>query len=265
MEKRVKKVRRLNIKALLVLLLIIYLIVMFLYTFLTMPIKNIYIKNTKLLTDNEIIEIAGLKKYPSIIKINTKKLEKKISSLELVTSVHIKKNLLGKLTIDIEEAKPLFYNRNTEKVVLSNGLEVNKSNKYLGIPTLVNYVPKDLLKEFISSFKDVNSDIISMINEILYDPDIKEEVTIDDKRFKLTMNDTNLVYVNVLNMERLNNYIEIYASISSAADGKKGTLYLDSYLSENNLFTPFDGNKDNKNDSKDENNKNTGDEENGED
>ena len=207
MEKRVKKVRRLNIKALLVLLLIVYLIVMFLYTILTMPLKNIYIKNTKLLTDNEIIEIAGIKKYPSLLKLSTKKIEQKIASLELVSSVHVKKSFLGKLTIDIEEAKPLFYNRNTEKVVLSNGLEVKNSNKYLGIPSLVNYVPKDLLKEFIESFKEVNSDIIGMINEILYEPDIKEEVTIDDKRFKLTMNDTNLVYVNVLNMERLNNYI----------------------------------------------------------
>ena len=149
-----------------------------------MPIKNIYIKNTKLLSDNEIIEVAGIKKYPSLLKTNSKKLEKKISTLELVTSVKVKKSLLGKITIDIEEAKPLFYNRNTEKVVLSNGLEVNNNRKYLGIPTLVNYVPKDLLKEFISSFKDVNSDIIGMINEILYDPDIKEEVTIDDKRFK---------------------------------------------------------------------------------
>ena len=148
-------------------------------------------------------------------------------------------------------------------------VKVNNSNKYLGIPTLVNYVPKDLLKDFIESFKDVNSDIISMINEILYDPDIKEEVTIDDKRFKLTMNDTNLVYVNVLNMERLNNYIEIYASISSAIDGKKGTLYLDSYLSENNLFTPFDGNTTKEKDKEDKkdnaNNTNTGDEVNGED
>ncbi len=262
MEKRVKKVRRLNIKALIVLLLIIYLIVMFFYTFLTMPIKNIYINNTKLLTDNEIITIAGIKKYPSLFKTSTKKLEEKISTLELVSNVKVKKNLLGKITIDIEEAKPLFYNRNTEKVVLSNGLEVDNNSKYLGIPTLVNYVPKDLLKEFISSFKDVNSDIIAMINEILYDPDIKEQVTIDDKRFKLTMNDTNIVYVNVLNMNRLNNYIEIYASISSAAEGKKGTLYLDSYLSENNLFTPFDGNEPTKVDKN--NNENTGDEENGE-
>ncbi len=240
MEKRIKKVRRLNVKALIVLLLIIYLIVMFLYEFLTLPIKNIYIKNTNFLKDNEIIEIAGLKKYPSIFKLNTKKIEKKISTLDLVKNVSVKKSILGCLTINIEERKPLFYNRTKELVVLSGNIEVAPSNKYLGIPTLVNYVPKELLEEFASSLEVVNPDIIGMINEILYDPDIKEDITIDDKRFKLTMNDKNVVYVNVLNMERLNNYIEIYASISSAVEGKKGILYLDSYLSENNLFTPFE-------------------------
>ena len=65
--KRVKK-RKLNWKRILILLLILYLIVMLLYTLFTMPIKNIYIKGTNLLTDNDIIEVANLKDYPSIFK-----------------------------------------------------------------------------------------------------------------------------------------------------------------------------------------------------
>ncbi len=232
-QKKIK--RKLNIKALLLLLLIIYLIVMILYTFLSQPIKNIYIKNTNLLTDNEIIEKAGIKEYPSLFKTSSHKLEKKISSLELVESVKVSKNLLGKVTINIKEAIPLYYNRNTSKVVLSNNKEVENNSKYLGIPTLINSVPKDLLQDFTASFAKVDPDIIKMINEIEYDPYISNNIVIDNSRFLLRMNDTNLVYVNIINMKRLNDYKEFIAMI----DDNRGTLLLDSYNDSNNLLGVF--------------------------
>ena len=205
-----------------------------------MPIKNIYIKNTNLILDNEIIEVAGIKNYPSIFKLNTKKIESKISTLELVESVSVKKKLNGSLIINITERKPLFYNRNNQKVILSSTKEVELNTKYLGIPTLVNYVPNDLLKKFVDAFTEIDSNIIKMINDITYDPDINNDITIDKERFLLRMNDTNLVYVNIINMKRLNDYKEIYKNIP---ENTFGTLYLDSYDSSNNvlgLFTPFD-------------------------
>ena len=38
------------------------------------------------------------------------------------------------------------------------------------------------------------------------------------------MNDGNTVYVNLIHLDKLNNYIEIFASL----ENKKGILYLDS-------------------------------------
>ena len=67
-KKKIK--RKLNIKALIVCILIIYLFCMVIYYFLSMPIKNIYITGTTNLSDNEIIHAAGIKNYPSIIKLN---------------------------------------------------------------------------------------------------------------------------------------------------------------------------------------------------
>ena len=242
--KRVKK-RRLNLKAVIILLLIIYLIVMILYTIFTMPIKNIYITGTTLLTDNEIIEAAEIKNYPAIFKISKKKLEEKISNLELVESVELDKTLTGKLTIKIKEAIPLFYNRNTNKVVLSNKKEVEPSSRYLGIPTLINYVPTDILNDFIDTFSEIDLDIIKMINEIEYDPDISNDIVIDEYRFLLRMNDTNHVYVNIINMERLNDYEEIFATVGDL----HGTVYLDSYNADNIIFEAFGADADEENDS----------------
>lgn len=250
-KKKIK--RKLNVRAFVLFLLIIYLIIMVLYTFFTRPIKNIYINNTSLLTDNEIIEAAGIKDYPSMFRLSKKKLQKDILALELVNDVTITKSFGGKLIIDIDEARPLFYNRNTNKVVLSNGLEVDNSSKYLGIPTLINYVPTDLLNSFIEAFKEIDLDVIGMINEIEYDPDISNDVVIDDSRFLLRMNDGNIVYVNVINMKRLDDYKEFFAMI----DDNRGTLYLDSYNGGNNLlglfeyFTEDDEAKDSDGDAKD--------------
>ncbi len=235
--KRVKR-RKLNWKAIILLLLIIYLIVMLFYTIFTMKIKNIYIIGTNLLTDNEIIETAGIKDYPAIFGTSTNKLKERISELELVDQVEIKKTLTGKLTIEITEATPLFYNRNTNKVVLSNMKEVESNSKYLGLPTLINYVPTDILNDFIESLKEIDTDIIKMINEIEYDPDISNDIVIDEYRFLLRMNDTNHVYVNIINMERLNDYEEICATVGDI----RGTVYLDSYNADNIIFEAFGSN-----------------------
>lgn len=252
--KKVKR-KKLNIKRLILLLLIFYLIAILCYTILSMPIKNIYIKNTKLLKDNDIIETAGIKNYPSLLKISSKKMKEKIKQLDLVSDVKVKKNLWGKVTITIEEAKPLFYYRYTEKVILSNKKEVEPTNKYLGIPTLINYVPSDLLDSFIKTFMIIDNDIIGMINEIEYNPDISGDVIIDNNRFLLRMNDTNLVYVNTLNMKRLNDYKKVIGTIGEA----RGTLYLDSYNSNNSLFTEFENQKTNENDEQIDKDSDTGD------
>lgn len=234
--KKVKK-KRINLKGLILVLLIVYIIGFSIYTFFTMPIKNIYIAGTKLIRDNDIIEIAGLKNYPSIFRINKKKISNKIKTLELVSDVTITKKLNGELIINIKEATPLFYNRNTNKLVLSNHSEVDNKKEYLGIPALVNYTPSDILKRFIDAWQSIDPDIISMVNEIVYDPDIAEDITIDKERFLLRMNDGNLAYVNILNMKRLNDYKTIFAAIN-----KKGTVYLDSYSESNGniLFTAFE-------------------------
>ena len=57
------------------------------------------------------------------------------------------------------------------------------------------------------------------ISQIKYDPN-----DIDKKRFYLTMNDGNYVYLTLNKFERINNYLEIVKTFNNA----KGVLYLDS-------------------------------------
>lgn len=232
MAKKVKK--KLNKKGLIVILLSLYLIVMIMYYIFTLPIKTIKIIGNKQVTDNEIIEIAGIKEYPTLIKANGYKLKKNILKIELINDVKIKKSVLGNLTIEVVENDILFYNMISDSYVLSNGKEVKYEN-VMGVPTLINFTPNDIYNKFIEGLTKINLDIIKMISEIEYSPDISNDVTLDDSRFLLKMNDGNYVYINVVNIEKLNKYIDAIAAIEGE---KKGVLYLDSN-SSNNYFKTF--------------------------
>ena len=233
-NKKVK--RKLNKKALLVIILTLYLIVMIFYYVFTIPLKNITINGTNILKDNEIIATAGLSDYPKIFSINTNTIKKRLMSLDLVEDVVVKKNYSGTITIDVTEAKLLFYNQTTNKVVLSNGKEIDNAN-YLGIPALINYVTSDIYNNLIAKMTDIDSDIIALISEIEYSPDIKDDVTINDSRFILKMNDGNLVYIDLVNFANLNMYETIYSQLNS-----KGIIHLDSVYAESDtvIFTSFD-------------------------
>lgn len=229
MEK--KKERKINIIGLIVIILVVYLTASFVCYLMTLPIKNIYIYGNNFISDAEIIETAGIKKYPSMIKVGRNKLKKKLLKNAFIDNVKIKKKLNGTIKITINESKPLFYNRNTNKIVLLNRKEVDSKLSYK-VPSLINIVPNDLYKKLVNSFSKVNYDIILQISEIEYSPDVINGKTIDSDRFLLRMIDGNSVYINPVNIKRLNNYFDVYDRLP---DNVKGTLYFDSN-SDNNMF-----------------------------
>ena len=233
MEK--KKRGKLNIIGLLVILLIVYLAFSFVYYLFSLPIKNIYISGNTYLSDATIIETAGIKNYPSMMKISRRKIVKRLKKNEFINSVNIKKKLNGTIKIEVDESKPLFYNRNTKKLVLLNGNSIDNINLDAKIPSLINIVPSDLYKSLINSFNKVDYNIVMQISEIEYSPDIINNKTIDPDRFLLRMIDGNSVYVNPVNITRLNNYFDVYDRLP---DGVKGTLYFDSN-SVNNMFKKY--------------------------
>ena len=235
MKKRSK--HKINKPALIVVILFVYLVFSFLYYIWNLPIKNIYIKGNTFVSDATIIEEAGIKNYPSLMKISRRKVKKKLLKNEYINNVKIKKSLSGKITIIIDESKPLFYNKSINKVVLLNG---NTVDSYLGqIPIMINSAPSDIYDELVRRFSEVKYDIVLQISEIEYAPDIINEKVIDPNRFLLRMKDGNSVYINPINIKRLNNYFEVYDRLP---EGAKGTLYFDSN-SDNNMFKMYGSTK----------------------
>ena len=203
-----------------VLLFFVGLMIFFLFQIKT---SRIIITGNTLVSDNEIIVTSGFKNYPYLFRESTKDIKERLQTISLIDSVNIHKSILGTLRIDVTEAKPLFYNRNNNKLVLANKKEIESENLY-GVPTLINYVPDTYYARFIEELGEIDTNVLSLISEIEYQPWTSNDVTIDDTRFFFFMCDGNHVYVNLINLSKLNNYIEIYASL----EGKSGTLYLDS-------------------------------------
>lgn len=224
--KKVKKkvVRKLKWKSLFKLLSIFIIIFIIIIYKQNISTKRIIIIGNTIYTDNEIISLSGYKYYPKLYSKTKSQIESDIKNeLKGINKITVKRYIDGTLKLIIDEAKPLFYNRSNSSLVFSNKVEVDTLDLY-GVPVLVNYVPKEQYDKLIDKMNGINRDIISLISEIEYSPWISGNTTIDDERFILRMNDQNNVYVNLININKLNEYINIYATLGD----KKGTLYLDS-------------------------------------
>ena len=233
MNKKVKK-KKIRFKGLLVIILILYLLGSISYYLWKMPIKNIYISGNDYLKDSYLINYLNIKDE-SIIQIRKKNIESKLLEIDLIKEVKVKKNFFGSLYIDIIEDRVLFYNWNVKKAVLASGKEIDYNNDYLGIPTLINYVKNDVYQDLISKLDKVSPEILKLVSEIEYSPSEINGKLVDEKRFLFRMNDGNIVYINTPNIDKINNYLEIYEGIVNKNGNVNGCLYLDSN-SENKHF-----------------------------
>lgn len=202
-------------------------------------IKRIKIIGTNLISDKEIIETANIKDYPKIFSLSSGEIKNKLNDLDLVNEVKVKKNLLGTITIIIDEDIPLYYDDTKKVVITSNNKEI-KDNNSIGIPKLNNHINEDMSKDLIKALKKLDNDILSIINEMTYSPTQSSKgEAIDNKRFIFKMNDGNEVVINTLNMNKLNDYYDLVAVKNNNMNGKLGIFYLDS-ATNNNTFKSYE-------------------------
>ncbi len=216
MKKRVR--RKFNFGKFILFILIIFIIYFGMKYLFSIKIKNIIIVNNNYYSDEEIIEKAGIENYPEFITLSRKKIKNKLSTLDLIEDVEIKKEFGFILRITIKEKKILYHIRSNNEYKVSDNKNYSLDN-VTGVPTLINYVPEEVEKKFVNKFKDIDSNIINMISEIEYN-----KTSYDSERFLLYMNDGNEVYITVTRTNLLNKYVEIVTKL----DNKKGILYLDS-------------------------------------
>lgn len=181
------------------------------------PIKNIIIKNNFFLNDQEIIDLAGIREYPSNMQNSSSKIKQRLENNTYIKSAHVKKNMEGQVIIEVEENYPLFYYQSNNKTILLDGREVNANFE---VPLVINYIPNTKYELFLEEMQKISKEVLARISEIKYAPN-----EVDDGRFLLSMSDGNYVYLTLTRFSIIDHYIEIISKQELA--GKKGILKLD--------------------------------------
>lgn len=215
-NRKNKKKRKVRYGRILIWIVLPALLLYIIFSCIQFPIRNIFISGNTILSDQEIIELAGLENYPSIFSITSSKLERRLKSSKYISSVKVKKRKLREVYIEIEENIPLFYYAYENKTVFTNKEKYDGCNS---TTILINYVPKEYYEKLVNGMIEIDLDILSRISEIEYVPD-----EVNDERFLYTMNDGNYVYITLGKIETMNSYLNIVKTFK----GKKGILYLDS-------------------------------------
>lgn len=213
-----KKKRVFKVKNIIILLSIILGIAFLIYYALILPVKNIYISGNEFVSDNEIMTLSTLDKYPSFLLTKSSDIKKKIEKNPYIQSVKVKKKLGNIIELKIQEKMPICLIG--EQVLLENGSTLNNTYNLSDIPTLTNDIEDKKTKEkFAKRFATVDRNILRQISEIEYQP-----VEVDKERFLLYMNDGNLVYISLTKISNLNKYNQIKDKL----ENHLATIYLDS-------------------------------------
>ncbi len=219
MTKVIKK-KKLRLLPFLIFIIVIAIIVFVCLFVLDTKVKNIIITGNEVLSDDEIIELAGLTDYPSFYKTLNSKIENGIKENPLIKDVNIDRSFYHIIEIKVDEYEILYKREDNGKYVLENKDEITlDSETPYTIPRLINEIPDKKLNSFIKYYKRIDLNIREKISEIKYDPN-----DYDEDRFLLYMDDGNSVYVTITKFERLNYYNDVLPQL----DGRKGILYLDS-------------------------------------
>lgn len=219
--KKIVKKRKIKLLPCLIVLLLIGGLSFGVYYYLQLPIYNLIVKNTTYLNDDYILELAGVKNYPSFWLSSTHEMEKKLEESPYISDVQIHRKFFHVLELDINENKPLFINNTNQTVVFSDKEEVVLTDEIdlFRIPRLINYVPDNKYKSFIQGMAHIKRDILGKISDIEYKPN-----DYDKDRFLLYMDDGNMVYLTLTKFDMINYYNDVLSQL----ENKKGILYLDS-------------------------------------
>jgi len=221
MAKKVVKKKKLKIIPFLIVLLVIGGLSFGVYKTMTAKIKNIIISNADYLKDDYIIDLAGIRDYPSFYLTNSLKMKKKLLKSPYIREVKIKREFYHILEIDVTVNRPLFINKDSGMLVFEDKRTIleTEANIVFRVPRLINYVPDDKYDTFIEKMAKVDKGTLGKISDIEYVPN-----DYDKDRFLLYMDDGNMVYLTLTKFKQ----IEYYNDVLEQLEGRKGILYLDS-------------------------------------
>ena len=221
MSTKIVKKTKIKVYNLLIVLLILVGLFFGVQYLIKAPVRNYIFRGTTYMSDDTILNQAGIKNYPPFLTLSGKETCSKITKSPYIDSCKIQKKWGFILEFNLEENKPLFYDVNQKKYIFQNekGVEEDSISKNFRVPRLLNYVPDKKFTKFVLGMSKVDQDTLSKISDIEYQPN-----DYDKDRFLLYMDDGNMVYLTLTKFKMINHYNEVLTQL----EGHHGILYLDS-------------------------------------
>lgn len=220
MPKKIVKKRKIKLLPFLIFLLVLCVLSFSVYLILQIRVKNLIVTGNNYINDDTILELANVKDYPKFLLTSRYQVKRKLLKYKYIKDAQLIKKYPSTFEIKIIEAKPLFYDTNTNSYVLDNNESIKDDELIykFRVPRLLNYVPDKKYKSFKENMGKINDDIFSKISDIEYQPN-----DYDKDRFLLYMDDGNMVYLTLTKFKMINHYNEVLKQL----ENHKGILYLD--------------------------------------
>ncbi|MBR3840654.1 MAG: FtsQ-type POTRA domain-containing protein [Erysipelotrichales bacterium] len=189
-------------------------------------IKCISVEGNSIYSKDYVVESSGLSFDSYYYGFAPSLAEHRIKQATLVDSVDITRKGDNIVLISLEEKQVVgSFQKDSELYYLcSDGEFVKVTNESLSYMSKVPFIvdleeDEELLKKLAKPLSKVDEDVLSMMSEIVWYP-----LTYDEMQLKINMIDRNYVFISIYDVELINDYRRITASLGGSGE----CVYFDS-------------------------------------
>ncbi|WP_281975616.1 cell division protein FtsQ/DivIB [Halobacillus litoralis] len=224
---KLKQTRRKKANRRLILYLTILFILIATVVYLQSPlsnVRNISVEGQYHVSEEEIIELAGITTDTNYWKVDEEELKNQIESHKEITFVSVDRSFPNTVKIEVEESERIGYVQQDGGfyAILEDGSKLDDATSVQGgdAPILVGFNKETYLKEMSKELKDLPASVSHLISEIHWDPKDGNPYQI-----MLYMNDGFQVEASI---RSFSTKMPSYPSIVSQLDeGAEGVIHID--------------------------------------
>ena len=215
-----KKRKRRNKKILKFVLMVGFISMIVFYLFGDISkVKSLTVKNNRYYTDRQVLEIAGIDYESRYVLTIGMWVNYKLERDPLIKDAHLKKDLHGGFTIDIEEERIIGYLKSDTNLVLIQGKGIVKlEDVSLSFMPRIGEFSNEQLTKLNKSFETVDASVLTMISEI-----IPHSETYNNDMVMIIMNDGNRLISGYDGISLINQYKRILPQL----EGTHVCLFMD--------------------------------------
>ena len=182
-------------------------------------VKSLTVKNNHYYSDRQILEIAGIDYDSRYVLTLGLWVNYKLERDPLIKDAHLKKDLHGGFTIEVEEERIIGYLKTDTNLVLIQGKGIVKiKDVSLSHMPRIGEFSNEQLNKLNKSFETVDASLLTMISEI-----VPHSETYNNDMIMLIMNDGNRVITGYNGISLINQYKRILPQL----EGTHVCLFMD--------------------------------------